>query len=334
VCLVLLLGPLVPAVCLAQGNGEPDAGAAVSPQDRERARERFERGARAYEAGRYREAVDSFLEAARFAPNPAFSYNVGLAYEASGDVAQALRWYRDYLRRLPHATDRAEVERSVRRLEEQLQQRGVQQITITSVPEGATVQLDRRSVGITPWTGETRPGRHRLVLQLRGHADGVVEFTLAEDRSLDVGVTLNPGQSSLPAATAPTPSARPAAGPPPVPLPEPERHAEPRVSALTWLTLGTGAASLGAALGFELLRAQAEDDAVRAPTQVAAADRLDSIESRRTAARVLGGAGLVLTLTGGLLLAIDLTSGTRSASRGVSLGCDADGCAAMARGVF
>src|SRR4051812_2701284 len=71
------------------------------------ARERFKQGAQAYSEGRYKDAIDLFLDADRLAPNPAFAYNIGLAYEELGDATNALRWYRSYLRDLPGAPDQA-----------------------------------------------------------------------------------------------------------------------------------------------------------------------------------------------------------------------------------
>src|ERR1043165_1364229 len=83
--------------------------AEVSPEAQESARKTYQAGAQAYAAGRFKDAIDLFLEAARIAPNPAFSYNVGLAYEQLGDADNALRWYRDYLRELPDAQEKAHV---------------------------------------------------------------------------------------------------------------------------------------------------------------------------------------------------------------------------------
>src|SRR6185295_19141018 len=98
--------------------------------DKDAARDRFRQGAQAYSEGRFKDAIDLFFDADRLAPNPAFAYNIGLAYEELGDAANALRWYRSYLRDLPGAPDQAEVEPRIAAAEKHLRDRGVQQVTV------------------------------------------------------------------------------------------------------------------------------------------------------------------------------------------------------------
>src|SRR5687768_1045323 len=81
----------------------------VSAEEKEIALRRYEEGKRAYQAGRYREAIDRFLQADRIVASPAFAYNVSLAYEALGEVGNALRWTREYQKRAPDAPDAATV---------------------------------------------------------------------------------------------------------------------------------------------------------------------------------------------------------------------------------
>src|SRR5688572_18926406 len=107
----------------------------------EQARSRFQQGVRAYEERRYRDAVDLLLEADRAMHSPAFAYNIGLAYEAMEDAASALRWFRTYLREAPDTEDRPAVEKRIAALEAALQKRGIQQATVLSKPEGATVTI-------------------------------------------------------------------------------------------------------------------------------------------------------------------------------------------------
>ena len=156
------------------------------------ARERFQAGVRAYEEGRYRDAVDLLLEADRAMHSPAFAYNIGLAYEAMEDPASALRWFRSYLREAPDTEDRPAVEKRIGALEAALQKRGIQQATVLSSPEGATVVIDGKPLGVTPWTGELVPGRHRLELTLRGH-DRVERYVeVLAHRAQDFAFPLQP----------------------------------------------------------------------------------------------------------------------------------------------
>lgn len=74
--------------------------------------------------------------------------------------------------------------------------------------------------------------------------------------------------------------------------------------------LGAGAAALAGAVVFEILRANAERNAEREREQIHFADDVSRMESDRTAARVLGGAGAALVVTGALCLVLG-ASGSR-----------------------
>jgi len=329
------LAPLLLAVSMTASAGPALAQAqpatsAASGRAIETARARYKEGALAFQQKRYTDAIDLFLEADRLASSPAFAFNVAIAYEAMGDTASTLRWLRTYLRRAPDAADRTAIEERIRTHEQKLAARGVQQVTLLSTPEGATVEIDGRAVGVTPWTGEIAPGSHEAVLQLRGWLDARQRFELAADRASDVTVTL----SAAPAASAPT-----AAGPADTTAPAPAGAEGGGIGPLTWVALGAGVVGLGGALGFELARSSAEDSAREAPTQVEAAEHVDDMEGHRTAARVLLGVGGAALLTGGVLLIVDLASGSgpersaRAAPR-LAAGCDLAGCSARLRGGF
>jgi tetratricopeptide (TPR) repeat protein len=123
----------------------------------ELARAEYDLGAEAFAAGRFREAITHFEETNRLVPNPALAYNIALAYDSIGEVPSALRYYRDYLRALPNAEDRAEVIASIRRLEKRLAEWGVQQMTVTVKPAGAVVSVDGTRVGEAPGPESSPP---------------------------------------------------------------------------------------------------------------------------------------------------------------------------------
>jgi tetratricopeptide (TPR) repeat protein len=80
------------------------------------ARALYERGVRHFHLAEYDAAIDAFKSAYRTAEAPGFLYNIALAYRMKGDCAQALHFYRMYLRLQPAAPNRREVET---RIEEQ-----------------------------------------------------------------------------------------------------------------------------------------------------------------------------------------------------------------------
>lgn len=299
----------------------------------ENARARYREGVDAYRSGHYRESIDYFLEADRLSPSAVLSFNIALAYEKIDDPAAALRWYRDYLRRAPDAKDKASVEATVHGFEQRLAAKGVQQVTVFTDPSGATLALDGKPVGVTPFTTEIPPGTHRIELSRDGYDAATQSVDVPADHATDIQVTLRA------AVTSPPPVAAPPAAPVPPSTgsaPEPPHEAPqsgPPLTTFGIVGLAAGGAALGGALTFELLRRSAESDAKSERTQVGYADRVDTMQSRQTAARVLLGTGVVLAATGGVFLYFGQKS--RSESRvSVGLACAPGGCASSVRGRF
>jgi tetratricopeptide (TPR) repeat protein len=296
------------------GVEQPAAGkAAVSEGDaknQERAQEAYKQGASAFTGGRYLEAVHWFEQADRYVPDGRLCYNIALAYEALNASSDGLRWYREYLRRVPDAEDRSEVERSVRRLEARLATSGVQQVTVLSTPSGARVVLDGLLVGTAPWTGETTPGRHRVVLRLEGHEDVASDIELSADRAQEVSLVFSGSGRS----TSPAPG-----------------FSGSHVSATTWVVLGVGTVAFAGAGLFEWMRADSEQDARSAPDQIAAQKAFERMENRQLEARLSLGLGIAAGAVGSYLLWRDLSS-TEGTS--VGAGCGFGSCGVVARGAF
>lgn len=292
------------------------------------AKARFGEGARAYREARYRDAIALFQEANALEPHAELIFNVGQAYEKLGDVASALGSYREFLRLAPNAADRATVEASIRNLELRLSEKGIQQVSVLSTPTGAAVVLDEREVGRTPWTGEIAPGRHVVVLRATGFPDTAKEFVLARDRAIDLDITL--ARSPSQGATAVEAPPRPEASPPP-----PDANAgRSRVSPWTFAAFGVGVAGLAGALGAELARQGAEDDARGDPTQVGYAEKYDDMAGKQSAARVLVGVGGGFLALGGALLYLDLREPEAPPATRAGVGCFELGCGAFAEGRF
>jgi hypothetical protein len=103
---------------------------------------------------------------------------------------------------------------------------------------------------------------------------------------------------------------------------------------LTWIALGAGAASLGAAGVFELMRRSAADDAAADQTQIGRAEKLETADGHMTTARVLAAVGGGLIVIGGVLLVVDLGSGSSPAHARVGVGCPGGGCGIVGRASF
>lgn len=331
--LVAILGSISSAV--AQPSTAPDP---TTPEGkRAEGRARYERGADAYAKGRFTDAIDLFLEADALAPSAALSFNIARAYEKIGDDAATLRWYRDFRRRAPDAKNGPEVDERIHALEAALAAKGVQQLTVLSSPQGATVIIDDQPVGVTPFTGQFPPGKHRVVTTLKGYADSSQDVELPADRAKDLKVPLVP-DTRVPGARAPGEPAAPIAGTSSgqvAPSQPGDRADGPRFGILPWIGLGAGALALGGAGAFELSRRSAESEAEADKTQVGYKESFDKMRSRQTTARVLGAVGGALVVTGGVLLVLDLTRPKPDAQRAaLALDCFTDECGLRAWGSF
>src|SRR5450755_3119402 len=208
--LALLLATPVATYCKRGSAQEAPAATPATGKDaaqeerRANARARYQEGADAYSAGRYKDAVDLFLEADQLSPSAPLSFNVARAYEHIGDDAGALRWYRDYLRRAPAAENAADVKAIIAALAQTLAKKGVQQLTVLSSPAGATVTIGGTPVGVTPWTGELSPGKRRLLLTYRGYTDErrAVVLSATEPREINLQLEQSTASTALPESAA------------------------------------------------------------------------------------------------------------------------------------
>jgi hypothetical protein len=287
-------GPGARAARACESEGVADA--------RDLAKAHYNAGISAYQQHRYREAIDELSCANQLLRNPAFSYNIAVTYEAMGDAPSALRWYREHAREGGAEVDTPALRAKLAELEAKLQGRGVQQVTVLSVPTGAILSIDDQPSGLTPFSVELKPGRHRYRLASTGHATTEDWFELRPDRALDVRVELSPATEAQPAA------------PPQPALPEhrlPAPDAPGTFAAIgtwTWVSLGAGVALLGSGLAVEWHRRGLERQ-LGSTSQVDYQSRYDAMTTQQTSARILAGLGSAALLTGGVLAVLDLSHG-------------------------
>jgi tetratricopeptide (TPR) repeat protein len=96
---------------------------AARGEDADKAREHYGVGLRAFDLGKYDEAISEFEEAYRYKDAPGLLYNIAQAYRLSNRSEEALRYYRTYLERKPDAPNRAEAESKIDRLAAILEER-------------------------------------------------------------------------------------------------------------------------------------------------------------------------------------------------------------------
>ena len=109
------------------------AGGRALADDGKLARQHFEDGSRLYDLGKFRDAAREYEEAYKSKPDPALLFNIGQAYRAAGDSEAALTAYKSYLRKVPDAPNRHEVETHIEKLQRLVDE---QHRTQTSPPQG------------------------------------------------------------------------------------------------------------------------------------------------------------------------------------------------------
>ena len=95
---------------------------ARAEDDTASAKDHYQRGTKLYDILKYREAAREFELAYQAKADPAFLYNMGQAYRLAGDNEKAMGAYRSYLRRVPEARNRREVEEHIGALQRALEQ--------------------------------------------------------------------------------------------------------------------------------------------------------------------------------------------------------------------
>lgn len=232
---------LTPILLLALAQAEPQPAAA-------QARELSRKGLELYKQGKLHEAIDKFEAAYALKPHPGLHFNIAKCREELGEPGKALREYREYLREAPDATDSAAVQASVNALQRQLAQRGVQQLAVIASPPNAVIEVDGRTLGISPIYVELPAGSHTIVVTAADHEREERSVVLGLDKVETVQLSLKrrgedlkpiPVQPQEPVALQPLPPPEP---PPvveatPAPAPAPSRRV------WTWVTLGIGAGS-------------------------------------------------------------------------------------------
>jgi hypothetical protein len=325
------------------------------------ARSQLDNAERAYREGRYNEAAQAFLAADRIQPSPAIQLALGKTYEQLNDSSRALAAYREYFARAPRAPDRAQVQSRVAALAGQLAEKGVQQISVSSVPPGATVVIDTKPLGTTPIYVDLPPGSHHLEYHLQNYEPAALDFELSAQQPLNVMTTLVPAQNGNVAAAAPAPAPAPAPAAAPTPAevaaeaPAPSDAAgtdaaapaladttQPRRDGTTtylrtfgFAALGGSVVTLGTAVAFELMRSHSESRARQQRQQIAFKEAIDTMQTQQTFARVFAVSAGVLAAAGGVLLVLAAQrERPDSPPEGATVACAPTGCSAVYQGRF
>lgn len=138
---------------------------AVAERDAE-ARRLFLEGREAYERGEYRAAWDYFHRAYSMSARPALLYNVGQSADRLGLSREALKAFRLYVKKLPDADNRREVENRIRALEDRVRREEGENALRETITDGdATPGAAASAEEEVPQVPDEQPARHGWYLQ-------------------------------------------------------------------------------------------------------------------------------------------------------------------------
>jgi tetratricopeptide (TPR) repeat protein len=110
----------------------------LTPGQKAEMKAHYEKATRAYDLGKYQEAVDEYQKAYEIGGDPPMLYNIGQAYRLNDQPTEAIRFYRRYLQRSPNARNREDVERKITDLEKLIDERRKAAAAVTPPPAPTT----------------------------------------------------------------------------------------------------------------------------------------------------------------------------------------------------
>ena len=217
---------LVVAALVAAGLAAPAAaqeqpsGAEPAASNRELARQHYEAGAAAFEAGDYPTALRELEESQRLFDSLRTLYSLGLCQQKLGDYGAAVRSLQRYLDEAGAEAPpdlRTQAEQLVAQMRAEM---GLLQITINV--DGADVLVDGARVGVSPLVSpvDVGPGWHVVEAQREGYAGTPQRVSVTTGATAAVAVTLAevPGIVPQPVSEPepePVPDGQPFGGPSP-----------------------------------------------------------------------------------------------------------------------
>ncbi len=113
----MLAGLLIALAGLPTGAARAQSASALTADQKAEMKQHYERGQRAYDIGKYADAIDEYAKVYEISGNPAMLFNIAQAHRLNNQVPEAVRFYRRYLQRAPNAPNRADVEQKIAELE-------------------------------------------------------------------------------------------------------------------------------------------------------------------------------------------------------------------------
>lgn len=153
------------------------------------ARKLFRDGMARYNLNQFKEALDRFQAAYLAEPDPVFLFNIGQCFRNLSDYGNAAKFYRNYLREAPTATNREEVQRLIASMDQAAEESrarqpptGMETPSSAQSPSAVPANTPSSAVATPPYQAgaakATRPGRVKVIAGLATAGAGVAMAAL------------------------------------------------------------------------------------------------------------------------------------------------------------
>lgn len=101
----------------------PAAATAQTDAQKQKAKEHYEKATRLYDVSKYGEAIEEYQKTYLLMDDPILLFNIAQAYRLWDKPEEAVRFYKNYLRRATNAQNRGDVEKRIADLEKIIEER-------------------------------------------------------------------------------------------------------------------------------------------------------------------------------------------------------------------
>ena len=180
-----------------KGKGKKAAGTAAKEKapaemkdPKAMAKESYNNGKKYYKKNDYKKALESFMAAYNYAPNPFVYISIAQCYDKLGMCQEARDYYKKYMEEKPDAGNIPDIKEKIAELESR---KG--KVSIVSDPAGATVTIDGETTDmVTPASVKLQGGDHALAMNLDGYIMETRAFTVPICGDVEISVTLKSAQ--------------------------------------------------------------------------------------------------------------------------------------------
>jgi Tetratricopeptide repeat len=130
--------------------GTKEARAQLTPQQKQEIHLHYQQATRAYDLGKYQEAVDEYQKVYEIDGDPVMLYNIAQAYRLNDQPQESIHFYRRYLQRSPEARNKEDVERKITAMEKLIEERRKAAALVAPPPVKADVKPVAVPEPVTP----------------------------------------------------------------------------------------------------------------------------------------------------------------------------------------